>query len=273
MNTIPNRDDYKNYRVRAIDFHTHTGTDLSLAAQSERDHIASDVNSLLDSMDKAGIDISVTFNQPIPAGKHKEWNYSLAKELERYETGSESKLIHFAFLNPWNTDSPDLLEDLVTNHGVKGLKLHPLFDQYPEDLYGNKFNKIVGKETSHTFDVAQHYGIPVVVHSGWKVKVGSILELAKTFPQMQVGVLHMMAEEDYFQCSGYDNVFVETSYATHPRRIRQIVEKLGSERVVFGSDYAWSDQLVEKMKVLRLPLPDRDVENILYRNAERILKL
>lgn len=263
MNVIPNRDNYSAYR--AIDFHAHTGTDLTLAAESEREHIASDVKSLLDSMDRAGIERSVTFNQPIPAGKHAEWNYELAREIKQYGKG---RLIHFAFMNPWEKNAPDLLEDLVQYHGVKGVKMHPLFDKFPDD-----YNRIVAPETMSMYEVANDLGLPVAVHSGWKVKVGSILELAKAFPQMQVGVLHMMADEDYFQCSGHDNIFVETSYATHPRRIRQIVEKLGSERVVFGSDYAWSDQLVEKMKVLRLPLPDKDIENILYKNAERILKL
>ncbi len=264
MNKIPDRDDYKSFM--AIDFHTHTGTDLTLASATEREHIASSVPSLIDSMNRAGIGISVTFNQPIPAGKHAEWNYELSKEIKQYR--QEKRLIQFAFLNPYDKDSPQLLEDLVLNHGVKGVKLHPLFDKYPDN-----FNKIVAPETMPMFEVAARYDLPVAVHSGWKVHVGSILELAKTFPKMNVGVLHMMDGEDYFQCAEHDNVFVETSYANHPRRVRQIVEKLGSERIVYGSDYAWSDQLVEKMKVLRLPLPDKDVENILYKNAERILKL
>ncbi len=263
MNKIPGRDDYKTFRT--IDFHTHTGTDLTLASQTERDHIASDVRSLLDSMDRAGIEKSITFNQPVPSGKHVEWNYKLAREINQYGQG---RLIQFAFMNPWDNDSPSLLEDLVRNHKIKGVKLHPLFDKYPDN-----FNRIVAQETMPMFEVAAKYDLPVAVHSGWKVHVDSILKLAKTFPKMTIVVLHMMDGEDYFQCAGHDNVFVETSYASTPRRIRQIVEKLGSERVVFGSDYAWSDQLVEKIKVLRLPLPDNDVENILYKNTERILKL
>ncbi len=261
MYRIPGRDDYKSYKT--IDLHTHTGTDLSLAAQSEREHIASDIEVLLKSMDYAGIDKAVTFNQPIPAGKHAEYNYELSKDVALF---GKKRIIQFAFLNPWEKNAPSLLEDLIRNYGVKGLKLHPLFDKYPEN-----YNKIIANETIPTFDVANKYNLPVIIHSGWGVRVESILELAKEFPHMQVGVLHLM--ENVFPCASYDNVFVETSYASTPRRIRQVVDKLGSERVVFGSDYAWSDQLVEKIKVLRLPLPEKDVQNILYRNAERILGL
>lgn len=261
MYKLPKRKELVAYRT--IDFHTHTGVDLRLAAESEREHIASNIENLLKSMDDAGVDLAVTFNQPIPKGKHAEYNYELSKDVA---LNGKKRIIQFAFLNPWEEETPSLLEQLIKDYGVKGLKLHPLFDNYPD-----KYNKILANETMPTFDVANAYNIPVVIHSGWGVRVESILEVAKQFPHLNVGVLHLF--DNVFPCQSYDNVFVETSYAQHPRRIRQVVEKLGAERVFFGSDFAWSDQLLEKIKILRSQLTDDQVDKILYKNAKELLKL
>lgn len=249
----------RNLGCPTIDIHTHTGLDTDLAAETERKHIASTVQDLLEIMDKSGTDISITFNQPPLSGKHKEVNERLNNDIEQF---GQRRILQFAYLNAWDKTSAEVLEKFLQKKKVHGLKLHPLFDKYPEF-------KVLSAETIPLFDVAKQYKIPILCHTGWGVPVSVVIELAKEYKDTPIIVGHML--EDVFPCHPFGNMYVDTSYASHPRRIRQIVEKLGSERVLFGSDNKWNNQLVEKMKILELPLPTKDLENILYKNAQRIV--
>ena len=71
----------------------------------------------------------------------------------------------------------------------------------------------------------------------------------------------------------HENVSVETSYATHPRRIFEAVNALGSDRIIFGSDFPCAPQGFELYKIQNATITDSDRENILYKNASRLLKI
>ena len=84
----------------------------------------------------------------------------------------------------------------------------------------------------------------------------------------------MIEFEDIFTIiPKYENVSVETSYSTHPRRIRQAVNALGSERILFGSDFPTNEPGFELYKIQNAHLKEKEMENVLYRNASRLIKL
>ena len=53
--------------------------------------------------------------------------------------------------------------------------------------------------------------------------------------------------------------------------VEQFVSELGSERVVFGTDFPWFDYHYYIGAVLGADITDDDRHNILHRNAEKLL--
>ena len=53
------------------------------------------------------------------------------------------------------------------------------------------------------------------------------------------------------------------------RRVREITSK----KIIFGSDYPFSDQEIELLKVKRAEISESEKEDILHGNAERLLGL
>lgn len=71
-------------------------------------------------------------------------------------------------------------------------------------------------------------------------------------------------------------LYFDTSFcfARIPHPLAQkIVEKHGSENILFGTDLPWSDAQSEKRLIDSLDLSDADKENIFFRNAARLLNL
>lgn len=52
--------------------------------------------------------------------------------------------------------------------------------------------------------------------------------------------------------------------------LREAVRTLGSERVLFGTDWPYKPTNIEVDKIFELDLSDRQLEDVLHRNAERI---
>ena len=73
----------------------------------------------------------------------------------------------------------------------------------------------------------------------------------------------------------YDNLYLDLSgtglFRWHS--LRYLVKKVGSERIIFGTDYPTCNPGVYVGGVLAEPLSDRDFENIFSLNAKKLLNL
>jgi hypothetical protein len=247
-----------------IDFHTHLGTSKAAFYEEQGEKALSDYcanpQKLLKSMAKNGITKSVVFSVPMISNQQRDANYEVLDMALENES-----LILFAYLDPRLRESPDLLEELVEK-GCKGLKLHPVCHGY-----------VVSHSLCYpTIEVAKQHGLPVLIHTGWGEygEIRFIAKLAQDFKDLNIIIAHLIEHKDIFALiPPYGNVSVETSYSSHPRRISQAVNALGRERVLFGSDFPCSDPGFELYKIRRAPISDPNKENILYRNALRLLKL
>ena len=52
--------------------------------------------------------------------------------------------------------------------------------------------------------------------------------------------------------------------------VENLVNRVGSERLLFGTDMPWFDEYQAVGGVLSADISENDMRNILYRNAERI---
>ena len=85
------------------------------------------------------------------------------------------------------------------------------------------------------------------------------------------GYLHV--EEAIDEAQRRPNLILETSAMPYPELIREAVERVGPERVVFGSDGPGCNPALELEKVRRLSLPASAESMVLGGNAERLLGL
>ena len=70
------------------------------------------------------------------------------------------------------------------------------------------------------------------------------------------------------------DIYIDTSmgFSMYPtEQFLRIVKNHGSEKILFGTDSPWSDSGKEREFLTTLPLADEEKENILHRNAEKLL--
>lgn len=162
--------------------------------------------------------------------------------------------------------------------GAKGLKLHPNFQQMrPND-----------RELFPLYTEYAAYRLPLILHSGLtgqesRFRFGSkfsslefIETIPKNFPEMPVVLAHAgisQYQQAISLAQKYENVYLELS-GQPTRHICQALSNLGSERLLFGTDWPFWNQSLALQAVRQAARGDQIVEQrILYKNAERLLQL
>ncbi len=199
------------------------------------------------------------------------------EEVIEYCRGEEM-LIPFTSLNPnVHPDPAAQLQSQVKEGGVKGLKLHPSYQFfYPNEprLYP-------------LYAKAQELGIPVVFHIGSSIFKGTRLkycdpiyldDVAVDFPDLRIVMAHsgrgFWYGDCFFLSRLHKNVYMDIT-GLPPQNLLSYFPEMekNREKILFGSDWPTIPTDIGKNieAVKALPLSDRTIEAILYRNAEKIL--
>jgi hypothetical protein len=247
MRTIP-----RLYEGEKIDAHTHIGDFGGWA------NLACDEEELLHSMKLYNVKKSVLFY----------WDNELVRKAV---AGHPQKLVGCVWPDPRKKDARKLVRKALTEWGFKGIKLHPLVHAFlPND-------DIVYP----IMEEARAAKVPVLIHSGhppfslpW-----SIGELAENFKDVTIVMLHMGHGHGIYIKSAldvakrYDNIYLETSGMPMHSKVKEAVELLGEERVMYGSDIPFHDPSVEIGRICASGLPRRQLERVFYTNAKELLRI
>ena len=150
----------------------------------------------------------------------------------------------------------------------RGIKFHPLLDSYhPNDPSVHPFMQLAGDR-----------GLPVLFHTGHPIFTlpWSIEEVAANFPETKVVFGHMGHGNIVYINASIDiacrrpNVYLETSGMPMHSKIREAVERVGAERVMYGSDAPFHHPAVEQLKVRLSGLGEADVERVLSGSASAL---
>jgi len=188
-----------------------------------------------------------------------------------------SRLIPFCDVNPYLFARPaDELKRLVQEDGFRGLKLYPTYQQY----------FLNDPRIYPVYAMAQHLGIPVLIHTGssifpgTRLKYGDPLHLddaAVDFPDLKLVMAHsgrgFWYDRAFFMSRLHKNVYMEIS-GLPPSKLMEYFPKLGrnTDKVIFGSDWPGMPHIKRNMDaVAALPLPPGAAEKILGGNAARLL--
>jgi len=170
-----------------------------------------------------------------------------------------------------NPRLPGFLEEaerFLDHPRFRGLKLHPLLDGYhPNDPAVHPLAELLVERD-----------LPILIHCGHPIFTlpWSIEELIVNFPGAKVILGHMGHGNIVYINASIDvavrnpNVYLETSGMPMHTKIREAVERVGPDRVLYGSDVPFHHPRVEIEKVRVSGLEPPLVERVLGANARTL---
>ena len=260
-----------------IDFHTHAFPEkiaekaiqkLEFASGGLQPYTNGTVTGLLESMQKNGVQKSVVLSIATNANQQTNVN-NFAAELNRYEN-----LVPFGSVFPFAEDALYELER-IKSLGLKGVKLHPDYQGFNVDDEKLKpiYKKISELGLITIFHAGFDYGFP----PPYGATPEKLLKALSWFQSPVIaahwgglncnqGVLDLLCGKDIY----FDTSF---GYSQLPRYYAlKIIEKHGTDKILFGSDTPWHTPEMEKRLLNNLQLSVEDVEKINHLNAQKLLK-
>ncbi len=160
--------------------------------------------------------------------------------------------------------------------GLRGVKIHPDIQEVDID----------DKRLLPLYEIMQTKNMPLYLHMGDDrpqyrySEAAKLVNVLNDFPNLVVVAAHLggyRAWDDALDLlAGRNNVWYDTSsaiWAMTPEKAAQIIGKLGTDNVMFGTDYPVMNTREELDRFFRIKLTDDERENILWNNAMRFLKL
>jgi predicted TIM-barrel fold metal-dependent hydrolase len=255
--------------MEIIDAHVHIGIKSHQDRKSDPPfyNLFNDYKSFIRCMDEAHISRAVVL--PIP---HRDFNSGRSNEyIITASQKSSGRLIPFCRID-------DNLENNL-QQGFWGVKLHLVY----EDL------EI--KNLKNELKLIEDYNVPLLLHAKFKNKVRQIEEILKYAPNLYLILAHMGRGhintdegivENAKALKKYDRVFFETSTVEDPisgdgKSIRRISDIIGSDRVIFGTDYPFEKNKYSYQQrveiVLNSNLNKTLLENVMFKNIFHLLNL
>ena len=159
------------------------------------------------------------------------------------------------------------------------------FDKWAPYAVGLKFLAgyynipVTDKAWKYALDFANERGLPILNHTWGNNPCNGgpvMLEIAQKYENIRFFMGHSIygdwdyAEKVVKETAG--NVWLElTAIPGELGKVEMLVKRVGSERLLYGTDMPWFDEFQGVGGILAAEISDEDKRNILYKNAERIL--
>jgi len=278
-----------------IDFHTHifppritrdrsqyVAHDPHFAAlySSPKARLAT-ADELIDSMDEEGIDISVVLNYAWTTQEMcVETNDYILESITRYP----GRLIGFCNVQLWSVDAVVTEIERCVGGGIRGVgEMRP-------DLQLPDLNNDEGVVSSFTEVIARH-NLILLTHASEPVgheypgkgtaTPGMLYPLITRYPDLTFVCAHWGGGLPFYALmpevkKALRNVYFDTAaspFLYTPQIYRQVSQIIGTEKILFGSDYPLMlpSRLLKEIKSLELP--EEAEQLILSGNARRLLSM
>ncbi len=261
-----------------IDFHTHCFPEkiasralenLSYVSGGLKYYTEGTVESLISVSKEQKIDkcvvLSIATNE-----KQQENVNNFAAEINK-----KDEIIAFGSIYPKAKNALDELERIKAL-GLKGIKLHPEYQNFYVD---DELMKPIYKKISQLgLIVVFHSGLDLAYQMPFHCMPDNLLNALKWIDSPVIAA-HWGAsgcgEEVIEKLCGRD-IYFDTSfgYSHMPKGVaKRIIEKHGTEKILFGTDAPWSTANRERRLLNSLELNESDLTNIYSNNAIRLLGL
>lgn len=279
---------------RIIDGHVHTfsSDEVSKKIRESFNRIYSiefenpgtgTIEDVLANMERTGIERTVMANFAPPKIIHDNnlWTIEVS--------GDGSRLIPLVSFHPEMEGDMRSLLDQYMGLGARGIKLHPMAQGFSP----------LDKKLEEMYRGCNEASIPVVFHCGRvanaRLNEYSDLEIIKPllykYPSIPFVLTHMAdgnVKDVVDTAKGFDNVSFDTSIVItgYPpimqtndaswlddSEVADIINTIGAERVVFGSDYPWGSPSHDIARLKAIKLDEMQKKRIFFENAVKIFKL
>ena len=276
-----------------IDFHTHVfspqikknrskyiDSDPCFAIlYSEKNTKLTTADELIDSMDKEGVDISVIVN--IGWVTHElcvETNDYILESVARYP----ERLIGFCSVQPNSYEAAVAEIERCAKGGMRGVgEIRP--DMQLFDLRDELMIPIIEVLRKHKLILLTHASEPVGHSYPGKgiITPAMLYPFIASFPDLTVVCAHWGGGLPFYALmpevkQAMRNVFFDTAaspYLYSPQVYNQVISLVGSDKILFGSDYPvmTPGRLLKELNSLDLPEETKSL--ILSGNARRLLDI
>jgi predicted TIM-barrel fold metal-dependent hydrolase len=212
----------------------------------------------------AGVDRAVLMPTPSLYPRNRQ----VAEALDASADGRKL-FVGCALMNPrLGEEVVKELEQAVKEWGFRVAKLMPTLHAY----------RPVGATAHPVMRKARELGIPVTIHSGESpahpLEIGV---LAESFPDVPIIMDHMgyrsYVGEAIAAAKRASNIYLMTTAVMEPHFIRQAVQEIGADRVVYGSNGPAVRPATQLEVVRQAGLSPEEERKVLGDNAGRLLKL
>ena len=191
--------------------------------------------------------------------------------LEAYEKYPD-RFLPAVYLNPLDgMGAVTVGQHYLAEKGFKCIKLNPLRHAYVAD----------SEICDPIMDLAEKNDVPVFIHCGhppfslpW-----SIALLAERHPNVKTVMIHMGHGHGVYidgslkMARRFPNIYLEMSGMPMNSKIKEAYETVGADRIMFGTDSPFHHPTIEIQKVLTSGLNEKEMEDVFYNNAAKLMKL
>ncbi len=263
-----------------IDTHVHIGNMLNFVMTEE---------DVLYSMDTYGIDHSIVSS--INAAEFDHDLRRVPQKLQHSQLNCLREVVDFAKHNPTRISAAvwvrpygekadyDLYKAINDDRKyIKAIKFHPFHSTVPFDA----------KEMEPFIEMAQHYGLPAVVHTGGSdaASCSRVYQMAKRFPKVRFVMVHMGLGTDNREAieliSRLPNLYGDTTWVPLSSTL-SLIRTAGIGKVLFGSDNPIDGRdtylhnrtgdrslYQQYFNELKEQLSAEDYDRLMYRNAAEL---
>lgn len=280
-----------------IDFHTHTFPSFladkainTLSHNGQIKHYIRGTNdSLISSMNESQVDYSILLPVVTKPTQTETINQNA---VAVNEFSKETGLISFGGIHPDNENPRKIIKDLAYK-GIKGIKLHPIFQKtYIDDI---KYLHIIEYACENDMIVLIHAGYDITIPLYNYANISHIAAMLDTLQPKNIILAHMGGWGCSSQVEGTllgRDVYFDTALsllrlksATDTKRqpkgnpplsrerFLRFVKKHGASKILFGTDCPWDSQKNVIQFIKNSGLSDNETAAILGGNAAKLLKL
>ncbi len=264
--------------MKIIDAHTHTFPDelagkaipfLENEGDLKAQHNGT-VTGLLKNMDISGIEKSVVLSiatKPSQVGKINGWAVQMTKEYSE-------KLLFSGTLHP-DSSAAELEKNLsfLYDNNISVIKMHPEYQYFcPLNV---KMDRIYRLLIDYDMTLFFHTGRDIA-YVGSRSNPKILLKVLKKYPKLRMVAAHFGSYnlwDDTYEYLAGENIYFDTSFTLDYIQMElfyKILEKHGSDLIMFGTDSPWQNEKKCIESFVQLGLAADITEKILYKNAQRL---
>jgi hypothetical protein len=237
--------------IEIIDSHTHWGPSVTMGTEVT-------TKELLRQSEQSGVSRIVIFPFPSTALADERINQRLLDETDRIKN-----YIPYYYI-------PETMKPIPEGKGYYGGKWHWM--RGVQDASSN-YEALKDPRLEEFIDASERIDLPIVIEEEFAFTEAFV----KKTESLKIIIPHLgglggnpMDFLDAFK--GRNNVYFDTAL-TSSDTVMKFINKIGHERILFGSDIPFGTMKWELEKVISLPIGDDKKEWLLSKNLKRLIGL